>query len=108
MEGKARALTDTGSMPGLGLSSRWFAIARALGLGECQWRRAAADAQESLAALAGHSARPRTAVEEILSDRPRSGIQDDCSAEQICQIIEMACQTCRLLMIHSARETLVR
>ncbi|WP_295404459.1 hypothetical protein [uncultured Thiocystis sp.] len=64
------------------------AIAQALvGLGEDgvgQWRRRWADAQAPLAALAGQPKRLRAAIEELLSDRPRSGNPGDFSAEQIC------------------------
>ncbi|WP_242522998.1 hypothetical protein [Thiocystis minor] len=58
-----------------------------------QWRRRWVNAQDQFAALAGHPKRLCAVIEEILSDRPRSGNPGDFSAEQICQIIALACET---------------
>lgn len=87
------------------------AIAQALGLGEDgvgQWRRRWADAQASLTALAGQPKRLRAAIEAMLSDRPRSGNPGEFSAEQICQIIALACETPPDPLTHWTRNDLVR
>ncbi len=87
------------------------AIGHALNLDEDgvgQWRRRWVNAQDQLAALAGHPQRLRAAIEEILSDRPRSGNPGDFSAEQICQIIALACETPPEPLTHWTRNDLVR
>jgi transposase len=86
-------------------------IAHALNLGEesvGQWRRRWADAQNALAALAGQPKRLRTEIEQILSDQPRSGSPGDFSAEQICQIVALACETPPPPLTHWTRNDLVR
>ena len=87
------------------------AIAHALGLGEDgvgQWRGRWANAQERLAALADQPKRLRAAIEEILSDRPRSGHPGDFTAEQIGQIIALARETPPPPLTHWTRQDLVR
>ncbi len=86
-------------------------IAQALGLNEDsvgQWRRRWVEAHDTLAALAGQPKRLRAAIEEILSDRPRSGSPGDFTAEQICQIIALACETPPPPLTHWTRDDLVR
>ena len=86
-------------------------IAQALGLGEDgvgHWRRRWATAHETLATLTGQPKRLRAMVEEVLSDRPRSGNPGDCTAEQICQIIALACETPPPPLTHWTRDDLVR
>lgn len=86
-------------------------IASALGLGEDsvgQWRQRWANAQETLAALAERPKRLRAEIEQVLSDQPRSGCPGDFSAEQICQIIALACETPPSPLTHWTREDLVR
>lgn len=86
-------------------------IAHALNLGEesvGQWRRRWADAQHELAALVNQPKRLRSEVERILSDRPRSGSPGDFSAEQICQIIALACESPPPPLTHWTRDDLVR
>lgn len=86
-------------------------IAHALNLGEesvGQWRRRWANAQHELAALANQPKRLRTEVERILSDQPRSGSPGDFSAEQICQIVALACETPPPPLTHWTRNDLVR
>jgi hypothetical protein len=87
------------------------AIAHALDLDEDgvgQWRRRWVNAQDQLAALAGQPKRLRAAIEALLSDRPRSGNPGDFSAEQICQIIALACETPPDPLTHWTRNDLVR
>ena len=87
------------------------AIAHALNLDEDgvgQWRRRWVNAQGQLATLAGHPQRLRAVIVELLSDRPRSGNPGDFSAEQICQIIALACETPPDPLTHWTRHDLVR
>jgi hypothetical protein len=86
-------------------------IAQALGVNEdCvgQWRRRWVNAHDTLAGLAGQPKRLRTAMEEVLSDRPRSGSPGDFTPEQICQIIALACETPPAPLTHWTRDDLVR
>jgi hypothetical protein len=86
-------------------------IAQALGLNEdCigQWRRRWVNAHDTLAALAGHPKRLRAAIEDVLSDRPRSGSPGDFTPEQICQIIALACEAPPPPLTHWTRNDLVR
>ncbi|MEE4379348.1 MAG: helix-turn-helix domain-containing protein [Candidatus Competibacteraceae bacterium] len=86
-------------------------IAQVLGLGEDsvgQWRRRWANAQHALADLAGQPKRLRAEVERLLSDQPRSGCPGDFTAEQICQIIALACQPPPPPLTHWTRDDLVR
>ena len=87
------------------------AMAHALDLDEDgvgQWRRRWANAQDQFAALAGQPQRLRAAIEELLSDRPRSGNPGDFTAEPICQIIALACETPPDPLTHWTRHDLVR
>jgi transposase len=86
-------------------------IAQALGLNEDsvgQWRRRWVNAHDTLAARAGQPKYLRATIEEVLSDRPRSGSPGDFSAEQICQIIALACETPPDPLTHWTRDDLVR
>lgn len=86
-------------------------IAHALGLNEDavgQWRRRWVNAQDRLAALASHPPRLRVGIEEVLSDRPRSGCPGTFTPEQICQIIALACETPPPPLTHWTRADLVR
>ncbi|MFB1490703.1 MULTISPECIES: helix-turn-helix domain-containing protein [unclassified Thiocapsa] len=50
----------------------------------------------------------RAAIEESLSDRPRSGNPGDSTAEQICRIIALACETPPDPLTHWTRDDPVR
>lgn len=87
------------------------AIAHALGLGEDgvgHWRGRWANAQERLAALADQPKCLRAAIEEILSDQPRPGKPVNFTAEQIGQIVALACETPPPPLTYWTRRDLVR
>jgi transposase len=58
------------------------------------WRKIWLENEERLGAAEEASERElRQAMEEALSDRPRSGAPPTFSAEQVCQIVAVACET---------------
>ena len=58
-----------------------------------KWRRRWAEAEAPLAAVEHHPRDLRTLVATILDDAPRSGTPSSFSAEQIVQIINVACMS---------------
>ena len=56
-----------------------------------KWRRRWAEAEAQLAAVEQHNADLRALVATVLADAPRSGSPGSFSAEQIVQIINLAC-----------------
>lgn len=67
-------------------------------LGVCEetvsfWRKRWLSGQGELAKGAGHPQRLREVVGRLLADRPRPGNPGTFSAEQVCQIIALACET---------------
>ena len=67
-------------------------------LGVCEetvsfWRKRWLSSQDELAKGAGHPQRLREVVGRLLADRPRPGSPGTFSAEQVCQIIALACET---------------
>jgi putative transposase len=67
-------------------------------LGVCEetisfWRKRWLSGQGELAKGAGHPKRLREVVGWLLADRPRPGSPGTFSAEQVCQIIALACET---------------
>jgi transposase len=67
-------------------------------LGVCEetvsfWRKRCLDGQVDLAKAAGHPKTLREVVGRLLADRPRPGSPGLFSAEQVCRIIALACET---------------
>jgi hypothetical protein len=56
-----------------------------------KWRRRWAEAEAQLAAVEHHPPDLRTLVATVLSDAPRSGAPGRFTAEQIIQIVNLAC-----------------
>jgi hypothetical protein len=56
----------------------------------------------------GKAKRPREAIEEVLGDEARPGCSPTFSAEQVCQIIALACETPPAPLTHWTQEDLAR
>lgn len=56
------------------------------------WRKRWLEGKPKLEKLAGHPGKLPALIGELLSDRPRPGSPGKFSAEQVCQIIALACE----------------
>jgi transposase len=71
------------------------------------WRKRWLSASGELAACKGKPKALRNAIESILADAPRPGIAPTFTAEQVCQIIALACETPPEYLSHWTRNALV-
>lgn len=72
------------------------------------WRRRWLSAQEALAACADNPERLRQQIETILADAERPGAPQTFSAEQVCQLLALACETPPSPLTHWTRKDLAR
>ncbi|WP_228779078.1 helix-turn-helix domain-containing protein [Methylobacter sp. BlB1] len=84
-----------------------------LDLGLCEdsvglWRRRWLSGQAALKKAAGNPKALRVAIESLLTDKARPGSPGKFSAEQICQIIALACEKPPEQISHWTRNDLVR
>lgn len=84
-----------------------------LDLGLCEdtvgmWRKRWLEGSPDLVRLEGKSLKLRERVGLLLADKPRPGSPGKFSAEQICQIIALACETPPEHLSHWTRQSLAR
>lgn len=72
------------------------------------WRRRWLSAQEAPAACADDPERLRQQIETILADAERPGTPQTFSAEQVCQLLALACKTPPSPLTHWTRNDLAR
>jgi hypothetical protein len=72
------------------------------------WRRRWLSAQEALTACEDDPDRLRRQIETILADAERPGAPVTFSAEQVCQLLAMACETPPSPLTHWTRKDLAR
>lgn len=82
-------------------------------LGLCEdtiglWRKRWIEESRYLEKLAKKPEQLRKAVEEIFQDKPRQGSPGKFEAEQVCQVIALACETPPEHLSHWTRKELVR
>jgi transposase len=70
------------------------------------WRKRWLSASSELAACEAKNNALRQCIESVLADAPRPGIEPIFTAEQICQIIALACETPPEYLSHWTRKTL--
>jgi putative transposase len=70
------------------------------------WRKRWLSASNELAACEAKNNGLRQCIESVLADAPRPGIEPIFTAEQICQIIALACETPPEYLSHWTRKTL--
>jgi putative transposase len=86
-------------------------ISLALGLDEDAvglWRRRWLAGQEAVSQQEGRDKRLRAAIEGLLSDIPRPGCPPTFTAEQVCQVLALACTTPPVPLTHWTQEELAR
>ena len=94
-----------------GIGHRNKVIAQELGLQEETvglWRRRWLLSQEALAAGEDDPALLRRQIETILADAERPGAPHTFSAEQVCQLLALACETPPAPLTHWTRKDLAR
>lgn len=72
------------------------------------WRRRWLSAQEALTAYEDDPERLRQQIETILADAERPGTPQTFSAEQVCQLLALACKTPPSPLTHWTRKDLAR
>lgn len=86
-------------------------ISLALGLDEDAvglWRRRWLAGEEALSQQEGRDKRLRAAIECLLTDIPRPGCPPTFTAEQVCQVLALACTTPPASLTHWTHEDLAR
>lgn len=73
-----------------------------------KWRKRWLSASVRLAACEGKPKALRHSIESLLADAPRPGIAPQFTAEQVCQIIALACETPPEHLSHWTRKALVK
>jgi hypothetical protein len=72
------------------------------------WRRRWVEGAKALGHWEGKAKRLREAIEELLGDEARSGCPPRFRAEQVCQIMGLACETPPAPLTHWTQEDLAR
>jgi hypothetical protein len=72
------------------------------------WRRRWVAGQEELTRWEGRDPRLRAALERLLADAPRGGCPPRFTAEQICQLIALACESPPAPLTHWTQAELAR